>query len=195
MNHLDAVLLLILAVSVATSFRKGLSREVIGLAAVVLALLLGIWFYGTAGFFLLPYVSSRSVANLAGFFLVFLAVMILGSVVSHFTGKFLKVTGLSFVDHLLGAGFGVLRGVVIAVALITGVMAFSTDADHPPESVVHSRVAPYVVGAARVIVAVAPHELKTGFRKSYAQVKEAWKRTLEQGIRKASPEMSDHERI
>ena len=73
MNWLDVVLLLILAVSVVASFRKGFSREVIGLVSVVLALLLGTWFYGTASALLQPYLSSRSVANFAGFFLVFCA--------------------------------------------------------------------------------------------------------------------------
>lgn len=194
MNWLDAVLILILALSIFTSFRKGLSREVIGLAAVVVALLLGIWFYGTAGSFLLPYVSSRGVANLCGFLIVFFGVMLVGSLVSHLVGRFLKVTGLSFFDHALGAGFGFLRGTLIAVALITAIMAFSTDADHPPQSVVHSRVAPYVVGAARVIVAVAPHELKEGFRRSYGQVKEAWNKALEKGIGNGAPEKSEHER-
>jgi membrane protein required for colicin V production len=194
MNWLDAVLIFILAASIFTSFRKGLSRELIGLVAVVLALLLGIWFYGLVGAFLIPYLSSRGLANLAGFLIVFFGVMLLGSLISHVVGRFLRVTGLRFVDHALGAGFGVLRGLLVAVALVTGIMAFSTDADHPPQAIVHSRVAPYVVDAARVIVAMAPHELKEGFRRTYAQVKEAWGKALEKGIRNAAPEKSEHER-
>jgi len=195
MNGLDAVLLIILVISVATSFRKGLSRELIGLAAVVLALLLGIWFYGAAGAFLLPYVSSRGVANLAGFFIVFFGVMTVGALVSYAVGRFLRVTGLRFIDHALGAGFGVVRGVLIAVALITGIMAFSTSADHPPQSVVNSRLAPYVVDASHVIVGMAPYELKEGFRKSYAQVKEAWGKALQKGMQKAAPEKSEHGKV
>lgn len=195
MNGLDAVLLLILIISVATGFRKGLSRQLIGLAAVVLALLLGIWFYGAAGSFLIPYVSSRGVANLAGFFIVFFGVMTIGSLISYAVGRFLRVTGLRFIDHVLGAGFGLARGLLIAVALITGIMAFSTDADHPPQSVVNSRLAPYVVDASRVIVGMAPYELKEGFRKSYAQVKEAWGKALEKGMHKAAPEKSEHGKV
>ncbi|HTX37991.1 MAG TPA: CvpA family protein [Bryobacteraceae bacterium] len=194
MNWLDVLLLFILAISIATSFRKGLSREIIGLAAVVLALLLGIWFYGTAGSFLLPYVSSRGIANLAGFFIVFFGLMTLGSLVSYVIGRFLKVTGLRFIDHVLGAAFGAVRGLLVAVALITGIMAFSTDADHPPQAIVHSRLSPYVVDASRVIVAMAPYELKEGFHRSYVQVKEAWEQALQKGIRKGAPEKSEHER-
>jgi hypothetical protein len=61
-------------------------------------------------------------------------------------------------------------------------MAFS-QGDKPPASVVNSRLAPYVVDAARVFAAMAPHELKEGFRKTYAQVKSAWGNALEKGIR------------
>jgi membrane protein required for colicin V production len=109
MNWLDIVLAVILAASVLMSFRKGLSREVIGLVSVVLALVLGTWFYGAAGSFLLSYVSSPRVANFAGFCLVFVGVMLLGSLVSYMVGRFLRVTGLSIIDHMLGAGFGLLR--------------------------------------------------------------------------------------
>ena len=173
MNWLDIVLIVAVAASAVTSFRKGFSREVIGLAAVVLALLLGIWFYGTAGSFLEPYVSSSWIAHFAGFFIVFGAVVILGSLVSYVVGRFLRVTGLSMVDHLLGALFGLARGLVVATAIVMGLMAFSP-IDHPPAAVVQSRVAPYMVDAARLVSAVAPHELKEGFRRTYGQVKDAW---------------------
>jgi membrane protein required for colicin V production len=182
MNWLDLVLAIIIVASVMMSFRKGLSREVIGLVSVVLALVLGAWFYGTAGAFLLRYVSSPSVANFAGFFLVFTGVMLLGGLVSYIVGKFLRVTGLSIVDHALGAGFGLLRGTLVAVALVMGMMAFA-QGDKPPASVVESRLAPYVVDAARLFAGMAPHELKEGFRKSYAQVKEAWSNAIDKGIR------------
>src|SRR4051812_9478156 len=125
MNWLDFVLVLILAASVVAGFRRGLSRQIIGLVSGVLALVLGIWFYGTVGFYLLPYASSRTMANAGGFAVVFCGVLLLGAMVSFAVGRFLNVTGLSIVDHLLGAGFGLLRGLVFAVAIIMGVMAFS----------------------------------------------------------------------
>jgi membrane protein required for colicin V production len=183
MNWLDIVLAIILLASVVAGFRRGLSRQIIGLVSVVLALLLGIWFYGNIGYYLLPYASSRSLANAGGFAVVFCGVLLLGVLVSFVVGRFLKVTGLSIVDHLLGAGFGVLRGLVFAIAIIMGVMAFSRG-DKPPETIVNSRLAPYVVDAARMFAAMAPHELKEGFRKTYAQVKAAWSDALEKGIRK-----------
>jgi hypothetical protein len=56
------------------SFRKGFSREIVGLAAAFAALVLGMWFYGLAGSFVAPYVGSQRAANLIGFLLVVFAV-------------------------------------------------------------------------------------------------------------------------
>jgi membrane protein required for colicin V production len=175
MNWLDVVLLLIIGLSVFASFKKGLSRQVIHLVAVLAAILLGAWFYGRVAEYIEPHVSSPTAAKLAGFLIVFFAVVLLGAIVSWIVGKFLRVTGLSFVDHLLGAGFGLLRGVLVGVALIMGIMAFSKDGT-PPKSIDESRVAPYVSQAARVFAAMAPHELKEGFHKSYGEAQVAWKR-------------------
>ena len=176
MNWLDYVLLLILLYSVVTAFRKGLTREIVGLVSVVLGLLLGSWFYGSASALLEPYVSSPTASKLGGFFLVFFGVVLAGSLLSFVLGKFLHVTGLSFFDHVLGAGFGLIRGGLIAVALIMGIMAFSQDGK-APSSVKNSRMAPYVVQGSRVFAAMAPHELKEGFHKSYAEAKTAWDET------------------
>ncbi len=182
MNWLDVVLLIILAWSVIASFRKGLTREVVGLAATVLALLLSVWFYGTAGSFFEPYVKSPEMAKVAGFAAVFAAVMILGWIAGFLAGRFLKVTGLSIVDHLLGAAFGALRGVLIGVALIVMLMSFAKGGE-PPKSVVNSRIAPYVASAARVVAMAAPNEVRDGFRKTYEQVKAAWQNTLKDGLK------------
>jgi len=176
MNWLDVVLLLLLLVSIVTSFSSGVTREVVGMISLVAALVAAVWFYGTAGAFLLPYVSSPGVAHFCGFLIVFCGVLILGALVGRALGRFIKMTGLSFVDRLLGACFGLVRGLLIAIALILALLAF-TPGKSTPDAVAQSRVAPYVIGAARVLSAVAPHELKDGFRKSYDQVKTIWGKT------------------
>lgn len=171
MNWLDFLLIAILLCSVIMSARKGFSREIIGLAAALFALVLGMWFYGLAGSFVLPYVNSPRVANLIGFLVVVLAVLLCGGIIGWIVNRFLRTIGLSFFDRLLGAGFGLVRGLLIAMALLTGFMAFGPDSVSSP--VVHSRIAPWVLGASHAFVAIAPMELKSSFRKQYAQVKSA----------------------
>ena len=161
------------------SLRKGFSREVISLTASFFALLLGMWFYGTAGALVQPYVDSPRVANLLGFILVVAAVLIVGSLLAWIVGRFLRTVGLSFFDRLLGAVFGLARGFLLAMALLTAFMAFGPHAgsDDAPAAVVHSKIAPYVLEASRVAVAIAPMDLKQSFRKYYARVKSTWQQT------------------
>ena len=180
MNWLDAVLGIILVVCVANGFRRGFSQQIIGLVSGVLALLLGLWFYGIPAGWFAPYLSSPALAGAAGFIVVFVGVMMLGMAASAVVRRFLKFTGLSFFDHVLGAGLGLVRGALIAIAIVTGAMAFSRT-DHPPRAIVDSRLAPYVAGAAHVFASMAPHDLKEGFRKTYGQAKEAWSQ-IEKGI-------------
>ncbi|MDP9054088.1 MAG: CvpA family protein [Acidobacteriota bacterium] len=173
MNWLDWLLILILLFSVVMSARKGFSREIVGLAAAALAIVLGMWFYGLAGSFLIPYVSSTRVANLIGFLLVVFGVMLLGAMAGWVVSRFLRTIGLSFFDRLLGAAFGFVRGLLIAIALLTAYMAFGpqVDAKTVSGSVLHSRFAPYVLEASHLAVAIAPMELRSSFTKQYAALK------------------------
>jgi len=94
--------------------------------------------------------------------------------------RFLRTIGLSFFDRLLGAVFGLARGVLIAMALLTAFLAFGPliGPGATPAAVVNSRIAPYVLEASRLFVSIAPMELKASFRKQYTQVKSAWRKDV-----------------
>lgn len=176
MNWLDYLLIAILLFSAIQSFRRGFSREVIGLAAMFFAFILAMWFYGLAGSLVSPLVSSARTANMIGFALVVFAVLLLGAVVGWIVSRFLRTVGLSFFDRLLGAAFGCIRGALIAMALLTAWTVFGeqTGAGAASGAVVHSRIAPYVLGASRLFVAIAPMDLKQSFHRYYSQAKSFW---------------------
>ncbi len=175
MNWLDILLLVILGYTTARSLARGFTREIVGFAASLLALVLGMWFYGYAGSFVAPYVASPRVANLLGFFIVVALVLMAGSTVSWIIEKFLRTIGLSIVDRLLGGAFGLLKGILISTALLTAFMAFGphADKDAAPDAMVHSRIAPYVLEASHFFVAIAPMDLKQNFQKYYSKLKTA----------------------
>lgn len=182
MNWLDIVLVIVFALSILGGLVKGFAKVGIGFIAALLGLLCGLWFYGTAGSFLLPYVSHKGIANFVGFLLVFCGIILLGALVSKLLGLLFKWAGLTWLDRLLGGVFGVLRALVIAIALVVALLAFS--AKPPPRSLVESRIAPYVIDAAHICAALAPREVKDGVRESYERVKEAWSQALEKGTRR-----------
>ncbi len=175
LNWLDIVLIAVLLVSTVMSARKGFSREIIGLAAALFAFILGMWFYGLVGSFVAPYVSSTRVANLLGFLLVVFGVLICGGLLGWIVNRFLRTVGLSFFDYLLGAVFGLVRGLLVAIALLTAFTAFgpSVDSGMVSSSMLHSRIAPTLLDASRAFVAMAPMELKSSFLKEYSQLQTA----------------------
>jgi len=177
LNWLDIVLALVFLLSVMGGFMKGFAKLVIGLLAAILGILLGIWFYGTAGAFLRPYVSHEDVANFLGFMAIFLGVLLAGALVGKLLGTLFKWVGLSWLDRLLGAAFGLLRGLVFAIALILALMAFSRNP--PPRSVVRSRLAPYVIDAAHICAYMAPRPMREAVKQSYDKVKQAWEEVLQ----------------
>jgi len=176
MNWLDILLPLIVLLSTVSAAQKGFSREVIGIGAAVIGLVCGIWFYGLAGAFLLPYVSSPQVADFIGFFIVFLACVILGTMVSAIIRRFVRTVGLSWFDRLLGAVFGAVRGALLAMAVITALVAFAPAVakDSVPAAVAGSRIAPYIVAGSNFLIAIAPRELKDSFHAHYAELKSYW---------------------
>jgi membrane protein required for colicin V production len=179
-NWLDVVIVLLVGGSAIGSAWKGFSREIAGLVSAVAALVLALWFYGAAGDFFLPYTSTRGVASFLGFLVVFIGVLFAGAAAGWVLNRFLRRAGLSWMDRLLGAAFGVLRGLLFAVALVTILMAFTPGVapGSAPRSVVESRFAPYALDAARVVAAIAPYELKQGFHNSYERVKEIWRNAV-----------------
>ncbi len=173
MNWLDYVLMAILGFSVIQSFRRGFVREVISLIAAVAALVLGMWFYSEAAAFLRNWISSARAANFVGFLLVVLAVLIAGAIIGSVVRRFVKAIGLSFFDRLLGAGFGLVRGALIAIALLIAYMAFGPNSGPKtaPDAVVHSQIAPLLLKVSSIFVDAAPPELKRSFREVYDEAR------------------------
>ena len=173
MNWLDITLSFVVLISVVGGLRKGLSRELIGLAASVLAMILGLWFYHAAGERLAPYVSSLWAASLGGFLIVFFGVLIAGAVLSAVVGRVLRTVGLSPVDRVLGAGYGLLRGALISFGVVTVLIAFLPlqKDGRLPEAVLQSRMAPYLIELSHVVEPLAPKGLKQSFEDRYRQLK------------------------
>jgi membrane protein required for colicin V production len=172
LNWLDIVLILITAASVVAGIAKGFARIGIGLAAAIAGVILGVWFYGSASAHLLPFLSSRVVANLLGFWIVFLLCVIAGALLGKLLGALFRWAGLGWMDRLLGAAVGLVRGLAVGVAIILALTAFATNP--PPASIVNSQFAPYLLEAANLCAALAPRELKDAFSSNYEKVKELW---------------------
>ncbi|MCC6585735.1 MAG: CvpA family protein [Bryobacterales bacterium] len=176
MNWLDYILIIIVGASVISGFWRGFARTVVGILTTIAAVLIAIWFYGAAGSMVNDYVSHRTVANFLGFIAVFGLVMLAGALLGWLLARMFKWIGLGWLDRLLGAGAGLLRGALFATGIVLLLCAFTKSP--PPQSVVESKFAPYVIEVSNVVSFIAPRELKDGFQASYEKVKKIWHDTL-----------------
>lgn len=177
MNWLDYILAAILLLSTLFAIRKGFVRETAGLIASIAGLVLAFWFYGIPASVLEPFLSSRRLANLLGFLIVFGAVIIVGWLIGALFNRFVKATGLSFFDRFLGGVFGLVRGAAICMALLTGYIAWNSHQEQSmaPSAVVNSQIAPVLTEASRIAVSLAPMELKRSFHEGNAWLQKARK--------------------
>jgi membrane protein required for colicin V production len=115
----DYLVLVVLGSSVIIGVVRGLVKEVISLASWVVAYFVANA-YGARLAPMLPDVLPGEAARLiVAFIALFIGVRLLMGLVGLAAGALLTATGLSLVDRVLGAVFGLGRALVIILAIVT----------------------------------------------------------------------------
>lgn len=160
MNWLDWLIIVGFVLSVITAAAQGFFFELFSLAGVILGYLLAAWEYKRVAVWFIPYVKSDWVANAAGFLVIFIAVAVLAGVAGRIARWAMKEVGLRWFDRVLGAVFGLVRGVLIASVLVMALAAFGPGS----KTLAESRFGSYFLVVGRAATWVAPYELREGFR-------------------------------
>jgi membrane protein required for colicin V production len=113
----DVFLLLLLLASLLIGAWRGLVYEVLSLSAWVAAFFLAQWWAADAAAWLPLAELDPPLPFAIGFALVFVACVFAGGFLAWLCKKGMDQVGLRPVDRTLGAAFGVLRGVVVLLAL------------------------------------------------------------------------------
>lgn len=171
-NWLDCILLLVMLASFLSGLKTGFVRVVVHLLATVGGLLAGFWCYGILGAELHPWIHDAIAANLAGFTLIFLGVMLAGSLIGMVIARMFRFVGLGWLDHLLGGAAGLLRGALLVAVVVAAIVAFTPGPT--PGFLRDSKVLPYATEISTVIAEFAPHELKDGFAQQMERLKQLW---------------------
>ena len=189
MNLLDLLLVIVVGASVVAGYMAGFARVGIGFVATVSGLLCGFWFYGIPAAWIHRYIKSVTASNLLGFFAVFFGFVLAGALLGKLLSKLFRWSGLTWLDRLVGGGFGLVRGSLIAVAFVSVLLAFTP---RPlPNWMVDSRVMPYAIGASNLFASLAPKALKEALRESVQDIRKAWDEQFKKNHdkRKGHPEL------
>jgi membrane protein required for colicin V production len=156
MNPLDWLLIVILAVSMVQAFFRGLVLELFSLAGIICGIVLAAWNYSRLAEKLSSVISTSAVASVVAFLVIAIGVMIVAAILGRMIHASAHAIGLGFFDRLGGAGFGLIRGSLLGVALLMAITAFLPSSSW----LKNSHLAPYFLAGSHAISFVVPHDLE-----------------------------------
>lgn len=166
-NWLDIVLLIIIVLTLILGLIKGLVRQVIGILAVVVGLFLALIYYPYTAYLFGRFITSHVVSHFLGFLSIFLAVLCLGWLLSWLLSKVIKGP-LKFMNHLLGGGLGLLKGILVCGVIVFALLVFPVNM----RALQNSFLAPYCLKMAKAVVGIIPQDLKESFKEAYDETME-----------------------
>jgi len=159
MGVADWIILAFLAFSVVGAAMEGFFHEAFHLAGLVLGYLLAAWQYHRLAEWFAPHLKSPWIGEIAGFLIIFFAVLILAGFAGRIARWAMKKAGLSAIDRILGAVLGLLRGALVVAIVLTAMTAFAPAARWLDQS----QLAPYFLVGGRAAIWLAPSELRQRF--------------------------------
>ncbi len=74
---------------------------------------------------LIKIISNRPIANFFSFLFIFVSIIVIGSILIYYSKKFFLPEALKGADRILGATFGLLRGMLICIVILLFIINFT----------------------------------------------------------------------
>jgi len=142
LNLFDYLLLAITGFSMVLSLWRGFVREIISLIGLVAAFIIAGRASGMAADLVHGWIPNSTVANLAGFGLVFVSVMLVVALIGSLIRKLVDMADLTASDRTLGMIFGLTRGLLLIGLFF---LIFTTYAKLDKPWLKNSVITPYAV--------------------------------------------------
>ncbi len=125
----DWLILAVIVISALISIKRGFVKEMLSLISWISAFIIARIFSGHLESLLTQWIATPSARYAAAFAILFAATLIVGALINHLVGEFVKATGLTGTDRVFGTVFGIARGFVLITAAVYGLQmtAFSQD--------------------------------------------------------------------
>ena len=165
MNWLDVILIVILIVTSFLGIIKGLVKQLFGLLAVIIGLILALGFYSQVSWLYRRLISNEVLSHFLGFITIFLAVLCIGWLSSHTLSKLIKGP-LKLLNKVLGGGLGLLKGILVCGVVVFALLVFPIS----KKALKESQLSPVCLQMTRAIIGLIPRELKEEFREAYQEI-------------------------
>ncbi|MGH8801703.1 MAG: CvpA family protein [Casimicrobiaceae bacterium] len=117
MTAFDWIVIAIVGLSTLFAFHRGVVREVIALIAWVVGLAAALTLSPVLAAALPDLPAHPAIRTLIAFALILVGTLLVGALIAWPISRAIRALGLGFVDRFLGGVFGLLRGIVVVLAL------------------------------------------------------------------------------
>lgn len=117
MTPIDYCIIIIIILSILFGCFRGFIRELLALIGWILAFYTANYF--TDAFYqIIPFDLDDTIKYIAGYFIIFIVVLVSSSIIIKIINKLIKKVGLSLSNFILGGFFGFARGLLITFVMI-----------------------------------------------------------------------------
>ncbi len=172
MNLFDIIVVVILSYCVIRGIFRGLVKELFSLIGVLGGFYAAYSYYMVLAKPLSRWIANTGYLNILSFLIIFCFVFIIISILGIIIHYILNIKFLGWVDRICGAGFGTVKGIMIAsVILIT----LTTFLPKGAPVIKDSLLSPHVALVAEKMVKVVPKNMKHAFITKITESKKVWK--------------------
>ena len=121
---IDILVIITLVISVLFALYRGLVRELLGIAAWILAAFAALYSFSFMKPLMGRFISNETLAGIVGAGLIAIVILIIMTIINSIITGQLRKSSLSGLDRVLGVFFGIFRAVLLIVILYLGASMF-----------------------------------------------------------------------
>jgi membrane protein required for colicin V production len=156
MNWLDVAIVIVIAWFTFAAYGAGIIREVVTVIAFVVAVLAAGFYYDDLAENVLLFINDDIAASVAAFVVLFGSVVLGGQLAAILLKHMVSLLRLGWLDHLAGAAFGLLKGLILVEMFL---ILFTTFPYLGLDSTIRgSAIAPLFLDGGPVLLKLLPGE-------------------------------------
>jgi len=175
MNPLDITFCIVIAFCLIRGAFRGIVKEASAIIGVFGGFFAAYNYYPLLADQLSRFIDSAAWLNIISFLVIFGAVFAAVSALGILVKYLLKVVFLGWVDRLCGAGFGLVKGVLISAVVL---MVFATFLDKGAPLIRQSKTAPYITIVSEALSGFASKDLRQEFTSKIEDARKIWEKRL-----------------
>jgi membrane protein required for colicin V production len=171
MNALDMMIIVILAFCLIRGIFRGLIKELSSIIGVFAGFYAAYTYYDMIARLLTRWISNTAYLNILSFLIAFCLIFLLVGIIGVVIKYLLNIAFLGWLDRICGAGFGIVKGLLIVSVILIPLTTFL-----PKNAAVmkQSLLAPHVTMASEALVKIVPKDMKRQFEAKIKELKKSW---------------------